>query len=183
MGVKVHQRNAGNSFAHRAQDWVSHGVIAAKAHRAFFLFNYLCDGRFDPCKGIGRRHVPQIASIFHQSFAASVDAGFCPFIPRIRMEGFANQRRCSRSPAKKRGVVIQWNSQNHRRAPTSQTSGGSLHGRVIRKLPSTSASICVRTKQSSASSGRQTMGSLSLKEVFSTTGTPVWRSNSEISAW
>ena len=29
---------------------------------------------------------------------------------------------------------------------------------VIRKLPSTSTSICVRTKQSSASSGRHTMG-------------------------
>ena len=39
--------------------------------------------------------------------------------------------------------------------------------------PSTSTSIFVRRKQSMASSGRHTMGSLSLNEVFSTTGTPV----------
>src|ERR1700719_4269673 len=41
------------------------------------------------------------------------------------------------------------------------------------KFPITSTSIWVRRKQSSASSGRQTMGSLSLNDVFSTTGTPV----------
>src|ERR1700683_893642 len=41
------------------------------------------------------------------------------------------------------------------------------------KLPITNTSICVRWKQCSASSGRQTIGSLSLKDVFNTTGTPV----------
>src|SRR6267143_182532 len=46
-------------------------------------------------------------------------------------------------------------------------------GREMRKSPRTRASICVRRKQSIASSGRQTIGSLSLKEVLSTTGTPV----------
>jgi len=56
-------------------------------------------------------------------------------------------------------------------------------GRVIRKSPRTSASICVRSKQSMASSGLQTIGSLSLNEVFSTTGTPVSSANAEISAW
>ena len=41
------------------------------------------------------------------------------------------------------------------------------------KFPITNTSICVRWKQSSASSGRQTIGSLSLKDVFNTTGTRV----------
>src|ERR1700730_13354287 len=53
--------------------------------------------------------------------------------------------------------------------------------RVIRKSPRTKASIWVRKKQSMASSGRQTMGSLSLKEVLSTTGTPVRFSKALIS--
>src|SRR5215469_722494 len=56
-------------------------------------------------------------------------------------------------------------------------------GPVIRKSPRTSASICVRSKQSMASSGLQTIGSLSLNEVFSTTGTPVSSANAEINAW
>src|ERR1700676_2068018 len=55
-------------------------------------------------------------------------------------------------------------------------------GRLIRKSPSTSASIWVRKKQSIASSGRQTIGSVSLNEVFSTTGTPVKSRKAEISA-
>lgn len=38
---------------------------------------------------------------------------------------------------------------------------------------STSTSILVRRKQSSASSGRHTTGSFSLKDVFNTMGTPV----------
>src|SRR5260370_31710660 len=54
-------------------------------------------------------------------------------------------------------------------------------GFVIRKPPRTRTSIWVRRKQSSASSGRQTMGSLSLKEVFRTTGTPVRLANSRMS--
>jgi hypothetical protein len=54
--------------------------------------------------------------------------------------------------------------------------------RVTRKSPNTSASIFVRKKQSIASSGRQTIGSLSLNDVFSTTGTPVKSRNAEISA-
>ena len=41
----------------------------------------------------------------------------------------------------------------------------------------------VRLKQSSACSGVLTMGSLSLNDVFSTTGTPVSRSNAAISSW
>src|SRR5580704_952718 len=41
------------------------------------------------------------------------------------------------------------------------------------QFPITSTSICVRPKQSSASSGLQTIGSLSLKDVFNRTGTPV----------
>src|SRR5436305_7414777 len=44
--------------------------------------------------------------------------------------------------------------------------------------PSTSMSIRVRRKHSSASSGRQTTGSFSLNEVLSTIGTPV-RARSE----
>src|SRR5579863_2760995 len=42
-----------------------------------------------------------------------------------------------------------------------------------RKLPKTKTSILVRSKQAKASSGRQTIGSLSLNDVFSKTGTPV----------
>src|SRR5580704_4430892 len=49
------------------------------------------------------------------------------------------------------------------------------------KFPITNTSICVRWKQSSASSGRQTIGSLSLKDVFRTIGTPVACSNVRIS--
>ena len=56
------------------------------------------------------------------------------------------------------------------------------YGRVMRKSPRTRASICVRRKQSRASSGRQTMGSLSLKEVLRTTGTPVRSRKAEMSA-
>ena len=43
----------------------------------------------------------------------------------------------------------------------------------MNQLPRTSTSILVRRKQSSASAGRQTTGSFSLKEVLSTIGTPV----------
>jgi hypothetical protein len=49
-------------------------------------------------------------------------------------------------------------------------------------LPSTKTSILVRKKQSSASSGLQTMGSFSLKEVLRTIGTSVSSSNASISA-
>src|SRR5258708_21889752 len=56
-----------------------------------------------------------------------------------------------------------------------------VSSRVIRKSPSTSASICVRAKQSMASCGLHTMGSLSLNDVLSTTGTPVCCSNARIS--
>src|SRR5579864_7625920 len=42
-----------------------------------------------------------------------------------------------------------------------------------RKFPNTKTSILVRSKQAKASSGRQTIGSLSLNDVFSKTGTPV----------
>src|SRR5215470_16610402 len=62
----------------------------------------------------------------------------------------------------------------------SQFDSQIVHGFVIRKSPSTNASICVRRKQSIASCGLQTIGSLSLKEVLSTTGTPVWCSTSLI---
>src|SRR5712691_3707110 len=48
------------------------------------------------------------------------------------------------------------------------------------KSPSTSTSIFVRIKQSSASSGRHTTGSFSLKEVFNTMGTPVSELNASI---
>lgn len=47
--------------------------------------------------------------------------------------------------------------------------------------PSTSTSIFVLRKQSIASSGRQTTGSFSLKDVFSTSGTPVSASNARMS--
>ena len=53
----------------------------------------------------------------------------------------------------------------------------------MKKLPSTSTSIFVRKKQSSASSGRQTTGSFSLNEVFSTIGTPVNSRKLEINRW
>src|SRR5689334_1665149 len=43
----------------------------------------------------------------------------------------------------------------------------------ITKCPIAKASICVRSRQSMASRGVQTMGSCSLNEVFSRTGTPV----------
>src|SRR5437870_7357963 len=45
-------------------------------------------------------------------------------------------------------------------------------------LPSTRVFILVRRKHSMASSGWQTIGSFSLKEVFKTTGTPVRLANS-----
>ena len=45
--------------------------------------------------------------------------------------------------------------------------------RLTSQSSTTSTSIRVRRKQSSASSGRQTTGSFSLNEVFSTIGTPV----------
>src|SRR4029077_2907581 len=54
-------------------------------------------------------------------------------------------------------------------------------GLRTRMSPRTSTSILERKKQSMASSGRQTMGSLSLNEVFRTTGTPVRLANSRIS--
>ena len=41
----------------------------------------------------------------------------------------------------------------------------------------------VRLKQSSACSGVLTIGSLSLNEVFNTTGTPVSLSNALMSSW
>src|SRR5271166_2493450 len=47
------------------------------------------------------------------------------------------------------------------------------HRRNITTSPMTSASIFVRRKQASASSGRHTTGSFSLNEVLSTIGTPV----------
>src|SRR5215831_13836523 len=53
-----------------------------------------------------------------------------------------------------------------------------VHDLVIRESPSTRASICVRKKQSMASAGLHTIGSLSLNEVFRSTGTPVCRSTS-----
>ena len=49
--------------------------------------------------------------------------------------------------------------------------------RVIMMSPSTSTSMRVRRKQSSASSGLQTTGSFSLKLVLRTTGMPVRASN------
>ena len=53
--------------------------------------------------------------------------------------------------------------------------------RSITVSPSTSMSIFVRRKQSSASSGLQTIGSFSLNDVFSTIGTPVSRWNARMS--
>jgi hypothetical protein len=55
---------------------------------------------------------------------------------------------------------------------TSQPSRP-LMDRSSTKSPITKASISVRKKHSSASSGRQTTGSFSLNEVLSTIGTPV----------
>src|SRR5216684_1592751 len=69
-----------------------------------------------------------------------------------------------------------------KRSPRRRASPSSHHAwRVIRKSPITSASMRVRKKQSSASSGRQTIGSLSLNDVFNTTGTPVKSRNALIS--
>ena len=53
---------------------------------------------------------------------------------------------------------------------------------VTEKFPSTKESIFVRKKQSSASSGRHTTGSFSLKEVFKTIGMPV-RSRKNSISW
>ena len=53
--------------------------------------------------------------------------------------------------------------------------------RSTTKSPSISKSIRVRRKQSKASSGRQTTGSFSLKEVFSTIGSPVRSRKASIS--
>ena len=55
--------------------------------------------------------------------------------------------------------------------------------RLITVDPMTMRSILVRRKQSSASAGVLTIGSFSLNEVLSTSGTPVMRSNSEINRW
>ena len=48
--------------------------------------------------------------------------------------------------------------------------------------PMTSRSMCVRRKQSIASSGEQTMGSFSLKLVLTRTGRPVRASNARSKA-
>src|ERR1019366_1766999 len=61
---------------------------------------------------------------------------------------------------------------------TSEPAVGSLRTKIS---PRTSTSIFVRRKHAIASSGRQTMGSLSLNEVFRTTGTPVRLPNPRIS--
>src|SRR3954464_9880751 len=55
-----------------------------------------------------------------------------------------------------------------------------LHARVRVCRPMTSTSMWVRRKQSSASAGRSTIGSFSLKDVFSSMGTPLTRSNALI---
>ena len=62
-----------------------------------------------------------------------------------------------------------------RRAPRALSSRLSRPqvSRVTSVFPSTSTSIFVLRKQSSASSGLHTTGSFSLNEVFSTMGTPV----------
>ena len=52
--------------------------------------------------------------------------------------------------------------------------------REMTVLPITSISILVRRKQSSASSGRQTIGSFSLNDVLSTSGIPVRSRNASI---
>ncbi len=55
--------------------------------------------------------------------------------------------------------------------------------REMKTFPSTSTSIRVRKKQSSASPGSQTTGSFSLNDVFSSIGTPVMSRNAAISRW
>src|SRR5216683_128919 len=155
--------------------------IAAEADRALAGFHDFCDRVFDAREGVGRFHGRQVAGVFKNSRGAEVDVGLGGFVPGVGVECLAYERRGLGRAAQERGVVVERNAEQNRRAPRSEFWSERFHGRVIRVLPRTRASICVRRKQSRASSGRQTMGSLSLKEVFRTTGTPVWRSNSLIS--
>src|ERR1700730_951083 len=99
------------------------------------------------------------------------------------MQRSANHGRGLRGAAQKGRVLIERDAEEDAHTPRRELRCMWVHGCAIRKLPSTNASIWVRWKQSRASAGRQTIGSLSLKEVFSTTGTPVCFSNSLISAW
>ena len=61
--------------------------------------------------------------------------------------------------------------------PARHASRLTAAGCPTSRLPSTSHSTSVRRKQLMASSGVQTIGSFTLNEVFSSTGTPVWRPN------
>src|SRR5882762_5657934 len=182
MGVEMDEGDSGDLLADAAKNWVGDGVIAAEADWPFAGFHDFCDRIFDARERVGRLHCRQIAGVFKNSRNAEVDAGFGGFVPAVGVQRLADERRSLGGTAKKRRVVVKRNPEKYRRAPRSEFWRERLHGRVMSILPRTSASICVRRKQSSASSGRQTMGSLSLKDVFRTTGTPVWRSNSLISA-
>ena len=63
----------------------------------------------------------------------------------------------------------------------SRSGDGVYTWRETTMSPITSMSILVRRKQSSASSGRQTIGSFSLNDVLSTSGIPVRSRNNSIS--
>src|ERR1700686_5467477 len=65
-------------------------------------------------------------------------------------------------------------------ADLARRSAG-VASRVSTVSPSTSRSIRVRRKQSSASAGVLTIGSVSFKEVLSTIGTPVRSSKARMS--
>src|SRR5258708_23789702 len=56
-------------------------------------------------------------------------------------------------------------------------------GRITSRSPRTRQSMLVRTKQSSASAGVHTIGSLSLKEVLRTMGIPVRSRKASMSRW
>jgi len=90
----------------------------------------------------------------------------------------ANLRTCCIACA--RFIEIGPNANDH--GPLKLNQGGfpgglksiaALPRRAMITLPRTNLSIFVLRKQSNASSGLQTTGSFSLKDVFSTIGTPV----------
>ena len=71
-----------------------------------------------------------------------------------------------------------------RLSATSSLHAGGMDSRSMTKSSRTRVSMRERAKQSSASSGVHTMGSpRTLKEVFTRTAHPVFRSNADSSSW
>ena len=93
--------------------------------------------------------------------------------PKV-LDGFANVKRWVEAiKARPATIAAYAKGEPLLAAPLPTNSSSRAAGRRIRKSPITSVSMWVRRKQLMASSGRSTMGSLSLNEVLTTAGTPV----------